>query len=141
LHPEKVKLTKLKYKLTNPEKYKLSIKKANDRKRLLHKETLNLKNKEWRNANKEYIAHTNALARARHRKQTPLWDNELTAFVYMEAKRLTKLREICTGIKWHVDHIVPLKGKLVTGFHIWNNFQVIPAILNIKKHNIFKEIV
>jgi 5-methylcytosine-specific restriction endonuclease McrA len=59
--------------------------------------------------------------------------DELTKFVYSEAHELRKLRNNITEIEWHVDHIVPLKGKEVSGLHIWSNFQVIPKQLNLQK--------
>jgi 5-methylcytosine-specific restriction endonuclease McrA len=59
--------------------------------------------------------------------------DELTIFAYSEAHSLRILRDKLTGIKWHVDHIIPLKGKLVSGLHVWNNFAVIPKVENLRK--------
>jgi len=55
--------------------------------------------------------------------------------IYAEADRLT--RE--TGIKHSVDHIIPLKHKLVSGLHVPNNLQVITLAENISKSNSWKE--
>lgn len=65
---------------------------------------------------------------------TPAWINE---FFVEEAYALAKLREKTTGIKWHVDHVVPLKSEIVCGLHVEQNFAVIPARENIRKGNRF----
>lgn len=63
------------------------------------------------------------------------WDEELTELVCKEAHHLARLRDKATGIKWSVDHIVPISGKEVSGLHTWNNLQVIPMQQNRLKHN------
>lgn len=60
-------------------------------------------------------------------------DDELTKLVTFEAHDLRKRRNKATGIEWHVDHIVPLNGKTVSGLHIWSNIQVIPKQMNLRK--------
>ena len=78
-----------------------------------------------------------AASRAMHRialkiKATPGWvDHNLILQVYDRAKQLM----VETGGEWHVDHIVPLKSKIVCGLHVQNNLEVLPASENIAKGN------
>ena len=65
-------------------------------------------------------------------KATPTWVNKgIIDAMYTMAVAMTKL----TGIKYHVDHIVPLRSKLVSGLHVERNLQIIPAAQNCRKSN------
>ena len=64
---------------------------------------------------------------------TPKWaDNNKVKELYKLSVELTK----STGIQHHVDHIVPLMSRIVSGLHWEGNLRVIPAIDNIRKSNI-----
>lgn len=71
----------------------------------------------------------------RHAKLRAKNLSELDLFVFEEAVLLSSLRELATGFKWSVDHIVPLYHKDACGLHVASNFQVVPAIWNSKKGN------
>ena len=88
----------------------------------------------WKSKNKDRLMFHNNKRRAARLKRTPSWANEqLIAAYYKEAKRLQEL----TGIEFHVDHIVPLQGELVSGLHVENNLQLLMAHENLGKSNKF----
>lgn len=73
--------------------------------------------------------------RAAKINRTPPWaDLEAMRAIYAEARRLT--RE--TGIPHHVDHDIPLQGKLVSGLHVHNNLQILTGSENSRKRNRFE---
>lgn len=83
-------------------------------------------------AERWYAAIKNAERVTMLERATPRWaDMDAVRRVYELASRL----EQSTGQKYHVDHIVPLKGKTVSGLHNEFNLAVIPMLDNLKKGN------
>ncbi len=93
--------------------------------------------RQWKRNNHEKWSLNKELRATRAKQARVSWNQELTQLVMIEAIDVRKRREKITGIKWHIDHIIPLKGDLVCGLHVWNNIAVIPAVTNISKSNRF----
>jgi 5-methylcytosine-specific restriction endonuclease McrA len=58
--------------------------------------------------------------------------SDFDRFCLIEARSLRKLRESLTGIKWHIDHIVPVSKGGSSRYH---NLQLVPAKWNQSKSN------
>lgn len=89
----------------------------------------------WQKRNK---ASVNAVTRKRQAAQlqrTPAW---LTKHDYkvMESKyAIAAWLSDVVGQKYHVDHVIPLQGKNVSGLHVPDNLSIIPAKDNMVKNN------
>ena len=68
-----------------------------------------------------YAKRTNAQRRTR----IPAWS---------ERKEILEFYRNCPE-GYHVDHVVPLQGKTVSGLHVLNNLQYLPAKENLSKGN------
>ena len=85
--------------------------------------------------NKIYYAEKSARSRATKLKQTPMWFNEEDKSYYKDLLEQQQLLKDAWGISYHIDHIVPLQGKKVSGLHCKENWQLIPAFDNLSKGN------
>jgi hypothetical protein len=152
-NPERHRTNKARWKSANPEKVAAGRQRhyaANREKIDLQVRAWRAKNKEkclaitelWRKEHLEFDAARSAKQRAEKVSATPAWANSFFIDeIYDLAARRTALK---TGgiAKWHVDHIVPMKGvdpvtkeHIVCGLHVEHNLRVIPAVENLKKHN------
>ena len=73
--------------------------------------------------------------RADKLKRIPKWltqdDIRWMQWMYDQAQRLSEQ----TGIKHHVDHVIPLRGKTVSGLHCPANLQILTDMENFQKSN------
>lgn len=108
-----------------------------------HREQMRQRAREHYRANKEtYIrramewgkAHpAEQMARVRRRQaakllRSPAWaDQAAIKEIYRQA--------VARGPGWQVDHVLPLRGRLVSGLHVAENLQILPARINREKSN------
>lgn len=118
---------KREYYWKDPEKYKNIERKNRERSRIIE-------NKRNRENPAKACAKTNK-RKAIKLQATPFWLTlshwEQIDNIYIECARITKE----TGIKHHVDHIIPLQGKEVRGLHVPWNLQILTAKENESKGN------
>lgn len=100
--------------------------------RTAHKDEISVNYAIWKRNNRARCTALQVAREAQKIKATPAWaDERLIQFKYDLAARMTK----ATGYQWDVDHVVPLKHKLVCGLHVENNLQVITHTKNLRKSN------
>ena len=120
--------TSQKYYTNNQEKLAIYRKKYNLK-------TNNFYSKQWKQLHPGARSAWTAKRRAAKLQRTPLWltqahHKQIEQF-YWEAAEVSKL----VGEFYHVDHIVPLQGKTVSGLHVPWNLQILPAKENLSKGN------
>ena len=89
----------------------------------------------YRKKNSSKILSWNKHYQTRKTKACPIWlsnsQKEEIEYLYWLAKDLRSF----SAEDYHVDHIVPLKGKNVCGLHVPWNLQILPAKENSRKSN------
>lgn len=133
-------LNKDKIQAANKRWYLENIEKVAEQKRL--KRIANVE-KYREDRRKDYVKNkARYVAQARMReahikRATPPWaDLKMIEAAYVASDLLNQV----TGEWHHVDHIIPLRGKLVSGLHVHTNLRVLPGPENLSKSNKFEVI-
>jgi hypothetical protein len=93
--------------------------------------------KKWSKENPvKILAHTRR-QQTKRLMRYPKWITADDRWMIEQAYELAALRTKLFGFQWHVDHVIPLQGKLVSGLHVPHNMQIIPARDNRNKSNRF----
>jgi len=116
------------WRAANPEKWReinIGFKRRNA-------ERLKAEHAEWAKENRGKRNATTAKYRAAKLRATPPWaDQDAIRAIYEQAAKLQHE----TGVRMHVDHIVPLQHEAVCGLHCEANLQILPGALNEAKRN------
>ena len=113
-HPEKDTESKKQWLVDNPEK---RAKASSD----------------YRKRNQAYYTEYVSLRTRRAKQAKPKWLDEWQLFYIEELYDLARLRKL------EVDHVIPIKHKLVCGLHVPWNLQLLTRSENAKKSNKFNE--
>jgi hypothetical protein len=99
------------------------------------------KRREYAKKYKKKNPHWNRMHQSNRRawklRAMPRWLNKNHKYQMKLMSQLARKLEEETGVKYHVDHIHPLKHENLCGLHVPWNLQVIPESENISKYNKF----
>jgi hypothetical protein len=123
--------TKALWNAANAEKHRCWIKAWEAK----NKDKVKAAQRKWYLANKDKVKAKTRARQAALLKRTPAWINEIHKERMETQYKLASLLSKITGTPWEVDHILPLQGKIVSGFHVPENLQVIARTENRSKHN------
>lgn len=94
--------------------------------------------KQWATKNPAKVLANSRAHHAKTKMRYPKWLTAEDKWMIGQAYELAALRTKMFGFSWHVDHVIPLHGKLVSGLHTPHNLRVVPWVENVRKANKFK---
>jgi hypothetical protein len=105
---------------------------AKNAKHDIDRDNVNKRNRKYRRENPEKMTAHRIAYEGRRDQAYRDWNDELHMSYIYHARDILNQH---TNNEWHVDHIVPLSGKKVSGFHVHCNLQLLTAKENMSKSN------
>lgn len=130
-YPERRALARKKWRSENPEADRM----AKDKWARENVDMARALRARWDSENPGKRQSILARRRASKIQRTPKWLTKDDHWLMAQAYELAALRTKKFGFPWHVDHIIPLQGKNVSGLHVPANLRVIPGAENYRKSN------
>jgi hypothetical protein len=133
-----------KYKWRNDEEYRLKTSESSKLKNRIryldpiYAEKRKKQGKEWFKNNSGIAKEKRARRRASQKNATPSWLTSIDKAKISSFYEIASALDVQIGVKHHVDHIVPIKGKSISGLHVPWNLQVLTATENLRKHNCYE---
>lgn len=127
-----------KWRERNIEAVRLANKQRAAQKRAEKPDQIKSEKKAYAQRNRDVINAAVAKRKAAKLQRTPKW---LTAYDKLKIRCIYSIAAMLTrhnGEPWHVDHIIPLQGALVSGLHVPSNLQVMRGVENVRKHKKFE---
>jgi hypothetical protein len=93
--------------------------------------------RDWAERNRDKVNAKWMKRESAKKHRTPSWLTDDELWMIEQVYDIAATRTSMLGIEFHVDHIIPLQGKTVSGLHVPWNLQVLPAKLNRQKSNHF----
>ena len=100
-----------------------------------NKEEKKAYDKAYKQANKGKVNALTAKRKASKLQRTPSWLTKEDLAEIEDIYRMAKRRSEVEGIEYHVDHIIPLQGRNISGLHVPSNLQILRATENLRKSN------
>ena len=123
-HPERVRERKAASQKRNRQAANLRNRRYHEK----HRDRVNARVAAWQKANPAKSCAKTLRRHAAKLRRIPKWaDHEAMGMVY-QAAQIAKTT--WPDVQIHVDHVLPLRGRTVSGLHTHRNLQILTAIAN-----------
>lgn len=101
------------------------------------KESTRAATMKYRHKNLGKVATWRLVRRTAEQQRTPAWLSKQDWAVIDAKYAMARWLSEVVGVQYHVDHIIPLNGRLVSGLHVPGNLQVLRGTENLSKSNVW----